>query len=269
MTAAAARTIWQLNQDPAQYSAYVPDTEAGITLALQESGVEAVALPANGLAVLDQYSEDNVWTVEVWGPFLPVPTQSAITTAVDAVMMHIKKRPAHVNFFFGQENSRVRASLAQYGARLSRHTIWQMQAIPATMIKKEIQHYTAPLPADQQQQVLQLHRQFFTGDAVTDVSVERPLWVAWQDAQPVGYALAEVDIDHVGHLLYVAVAPAAQHQGWGQALMAVVWQDMQISGVNSVILVQSQQNAQVAGAVYQRLGFKQLKTLIAATIQLA
>jgi hypothetical protein len=69
MTAAAARTIWQLNQDPAQYSAYVPDTEAGITLALQESGVEAVALPANGLAVLDQYSEDNIWTVEVWGPF--------------------------------------------------------------------------------------------------------------------------------------------------------------------------------------------------------
>jgi ribosomal protein S18 acetylase RimI-like enzyme len=130
-------------------------------------------------------------------------------------MMHIKKRPAHVNFFFGQENSRVRASLAQYGARLSRHTIWQMQAIPATMIKKEIQHLYGATAGRSAATVLQLHRQFFTGDAVTDVSAERPLWVAWQDAQPVGYALAEVDIDHVGHLLYVAVAPAAQTSGVG------------------------------------------------------
>lgn len=260
-----AEQLLRYNADPAQYCEYVPQTLPQIVAALRQPGVQPITA-GDGLVVLHQYASGSQWIAEIWGPFMPVPTEAGITHVLSQALPQIAKRPASLHFFIGGQNLLLQSWLTTAGANFSGQTVWQMKPVAARP-EASVKSATVPLGWPEGPAVMQLHQALFGDAPLPQVSAQQPLWRTMIDGTIGGYALATQATHHHAEVKFLGVDQSVRRRGLATDLLGAVWSDLSREGFEDVTLMQSTQ-AIGANALFSKLGFRRVRALLSATVQL-
>jgi ribosomal-protein-alanine N-acetyltransferase len=120
--------------------------------------------------------------------------------------------------------------------------------------------HIAPLPPGAAEPLSRLHRLCFPDDPWDETACCEILgmpgcfgFVAWQDAAPIGFALA-LDLGGTCEILSLGVIPDRRRRGAGAALLAAITAEARRRGGRALVLEVAEDNP-VARALYAARGF--------------
>jgi ribosomal-protein-alanine N-acetyltransferase len=120
--------------------------------------------------------------------------------------------------------------------------------------------HIAPLPPDAAEPLSRLHRLCFPDDPWDGTACREILdmlgcfgFVAWEDAAPIGFALA-LDLGGTCEILSLGVAPDRRRRGAGAALLATITTEARRRGSRALVLEVAEDNP-AAAALYVAHGF--------------
>jgi ribosomal protein S18 acetylase RimI-like enzyme len=251
--------ILQQNAKPEYFSAYASSTTAGMRAWLADPEVRVIERP-NSITVIDEYNVGPRKLAEISGPYPAVPnaTPVLLDRELTAILQQLPP-DAMPQFFIDQANS-LHPLLEMRGFTCRPQHIWQMTPLPLAGYPVHV--FTTVPPRTIANQVEALHAKHFASRDITDeTSPEQPLFVCLEGRTVVGYAQGGLDDNHLGHLLFVAVAASYQRRGIARSLMATLYAYLNDFGATRIELVQAA-SAAAAGKTYAACGFTHVRALV-------